>query len=342
MTAALTGCAAGHWCTCVLGGALLLCLPSCRPAPGAEQGAHAIAPPPARATPGDARRATSGSTAAPGTTAATNHSPTSNTSTATTATAAPSISAQRTPPWPPPLPPRTQTDWCIDEVAVLDEETCFVLPEKRTSQLLIYLHGIVPPRGESIQKTNFERVVASAAKRAGVAALIPRGEQGFAPKGHTKWWSWPTSGVAFPRQAPPFVDKLKAKREKLERTLGVHFDRVYLAGSSAGAYFVVAAALHGALAIDGYGAMSGGANLNVKTAGSLAPRPFYIGYGKQDSVGPGADALAKTLTHLGWPVQVRAHATGHGAREVYLDEAFAFWTAARDPAPDSDGRSRSD
>ena len=73
--------------------------------------------------------------------------------------APPSAPAPVAKPWPAKKPDPVETDWCIDAVEPLDEETCFVLPEKPSTELLIYLHGIVPPEKTSIQKTNFETVV---------------------------------------------------------------------------------------------------------------------------------------------------------------------------------------
>ncbi|KYF83825.1 hypothetical protein BE11_34665, partial [Sorangium cellulosum] len=222
-------------------------------------------------------------------------------------------------------PPRVETDWCIDGVDALDEETCYVLPDAPTHALLIYLHGIVPPGKESQQKTNFETVVARASRRAGVAALMPRGKVGLAPKGYASWWGWPTNGSAYDRHAAPMIDAFAEKRRKLEEIAGVSFSRVYVAGSSSGAFFAAALALRGGVVADGYGAMSGGAGLVAHELAALDPRPFYIGFGAHDTVGRSARALADVLRGAGWPVRVAEHPVGHGAREIYLDEAFAFW-----------------
>src|SRR5262249_42718776 len=140
----------------------------------------------------------------------------------------------------------------------LDEETCYVLPEKPTVTLLIYLHGIVPPTKTSTQKTNFETVVATSSRRAGIAALMPRGKQGLAPKGRDDWFGWPTNQSSYELHALEMVRAITKKREELERWAGVSFSRIYWAGSSSGAYFATMLALRGDIEADGVGAISGG------------------------------------------------------------------------------------
>ncbi|WP_437829784.1 hypothetical protein [Sorangium sp. So ce1153] len=228
-------------------------------------------------------------------------------------------------PWPRARPPRVETDWCIDGVDALDEETCYALPDAPTRALLIYLHGIVPPGKESQQKTNFEMVVARASRRAGVATLMPRGKVGLAPKGYASWWGWPTGGPAYDKHAAAFVATFAEKRRKLEEIAGVRFSRVYVAGSSSGAFFAAALALRGGINADGFGAMSGGGGQATPELATLEPRPFYIGFGSHDAVGRSARGLAGVLRGAGWPVRVAEHPVGHGAKEIYLDEAFAFW-----------------
>jgi predicted esterase len=218
------------------------------------------------------------------------------------------------------------SDFCIEGVSALDAETCYALPSSPTSELLLYLHGIVPPGKTSRQKTNFETVVRVTSQRAGVAALMPRGELGLAPKGHSDWWGWPTTAAAHAKWSPKLLLKLADKRRKLEALVGRPFTRLYVAGSSSGAYYAITLALSGdlALAADGFGAISGAASRSAIPAG-LPPRPFYIGHGTLDTVGGAAVSLGRGLREAGWPVQVAAHPLPHGTAEVYLDEAFAFW-----------------
>jgi predicted esterase len=122
-------------------------------------------------------------------------------------------------------------------------------------------------------------------------------------------------------------------KRKLEAIVGGTFEKTYLAGSSNGAYFLSALALRGecdafGFPVDGYGAMSGGA-AGGRGADALAgktPHPIYVGFGTyDDETKKGARMLASVFESAKWPVRIAEHPFGHGAREVYLDEAFVFW-----------------
>jgi predicted esterase len=241
-------------------------------------------------------------------------------------------------------PPAT-SDWCVDGLSALDEDVCYVLPPMPAGpprRLLVYLHGIVPPTPDSPQKHTVQSVVLHASVRAGVAALVPRGRRGYGPAGARDWWGWPSSSDAVAALAPSIFRRLAEARRKLESVAGVTFERTYLAGSSSGAYFVAAVAAHGELLpddfpVDGFGAMSGG-GAGEGTAGRLGrspPRPFYVGFGTyDDDTRARALSLVSALRAARWPVRVAEHPLGHGANEVYLDEAFAFWLESdATPAP---------
>jgi predicted esterase len=213
----------------------------------------------------------------------------------------------------------------------LAEDACYVLPERPTTTLLVYLPGLMPPDRESPEKRNVERVVANAARRAGVAALVPRGPSrdelaaGRDAKGMGHYRSWPTSDDAYQRHARRLVDRIAALRHALEELAGAPFERVYLGGSSAGAYFAAHLALRGDFEADGFAILSGGSGRPAPRLGEMPKKPVYVGYGDGDLVGAKAQALAAQVRAAGWDVRVAVHHTGHGAREVYLDEAFAFF-----------------
>jgi predicted esterase len=234
-------------------------------------------------------------------------------------------------PAPPALPalPAVATDWCVAGTTGLDDETCYVVPAAaRSRALVIYLSGIVPPTPTSPQKENVERIVHDAALAHGFTALLPRGRRGIGPPQARDWYAWPTTASDYAAYAPGMIAHWLEAKATLETALGRPFEHLYVAGSSSGAWFVVALAFNGALAADGWAAISGGAP-GAWTAGDLVARtrvPFYVGYGSNDpTVAPGAHSLATVLRTAKWPVEEKVHPLGHGARAVYVEEAIAAW-----------------
>ena len=223
------------------------------------------------------------------------------------------------------------TDWCIDGLEALDAETCFYLPPAGAAprRLLIYLHGIVPPGATSPQKEAVESAVRNAAHRAGWAAMIPRGRRGVGPGANKDWWAWPTTSSDYAKYAAKMAADWRVQRDALAVLAGGPFARTYLAGSSNGAYFVATLALRGAIAVDGFGAMSGGsaAGWSAAQLTHVPKPPFYVGYGAYDETNTGPKALASLLESAAWRHRAAAHPVAHGAKEIYLDEAFAFWDA---------------
>jgi predicted esterase len=237
----------------------------------------------------------------------------------------------------PPAPPGIKTTFCLEGVLeALDEDACYFLPDAPTKTLLVYLPGLMPPDLESPEKRAVETVVRNAAQRAGIAALVPRGPTraelaapGRDDKGMGHYRSWPTGDESYSRHAKRLVGRIEALRRAVEALAGASFERVYLGGSSAGGYFTGYLMLRGDFAADGYAVLSGGSARPM--ARDLPKRALYVGYGDGDVVGEKAEALAAQVRRAEWSVRVSKLHTGHGARERYLDEAFAFFAAA--PAP---------
>jgi predicted esterase len=223
--------------------------------------------------------------------------------------------------------PNVPTDWCLEDFVAIDEQTCYLAPpaeSARPRRLLVYLHGIVPPSPKNApQKENVFTAVKNAAHRAGAAALVPRGIRGVGPSGAKDWWAWPTSPDKHVEHAPAIVKRILAAKARVEESSSEPFAKTYLAGSSNGAYFAVNLVLRGEIDVDGLGAMSGGAPTQIKGTTRL---PVYVGFGKYDEASKnGGLALAKAAESAGWPTKVAEHPFPHGAREVYIDEAFSFW-----------------
>lgn len=230
-------------------------------------------------------------------------------------------------------PTSVATDWCTDGMPALAEDVCYVLPggaNGAPKALLVYLHGIVPPVPDSPQKRTVQRAVLAASTRAGFAALVPRGRRGIGPGHERDWWAWPTTAEAHAQLTSSIVARWVDAKRALEDRTGAPFERTYLAGSSNGAFYVTALALHGdvpttGFPVDGFGAMSGG-GASSGPAARAEPRPFYVGFGTYDAESSArARSLAALLRAARWPVRLAEHPFGHGAHEEYLDEAFSFW-----------------
>jgi predicted esterase len=213
----------------------------------------------------------------------------------------------------------------------LDEETCYVLPAPdapSARSLVIYLPGIVPPVTPNPQLENVDRIVHDVALARGFTALIPRGRRGIGPPHAKDYYAWPTNAADYAAYAPTMITHWLDAKQTLERALGRPFEHLYVAGSSSGAWFVVALAFRGALPADGWAAISGGSpgTWTSRDLATRTPKPFYVGFGESDpSAAAGARALVAVLRAAKWPVEAQAHPFGHGARAVYLEEAFATW-----------------
>jgi len=71
--------------------------------------------------------------------------------------------------------------------------------------------------------------------------------------------------------------------------------------------------------------LSGGSGRPAPHLAELPRSALYVGYGDGDIVGPRAEQVAAQARAAGWKVRVAVHHTGHGSREVYLDEAFELF-----------------
>lgn len=227
--------------------------------------------------------------------------------------------------WNPPQEPTTS--WCKEGFVSLSEGMCVLVPPqlREPKSLLVYLHGVIAPYGDS--QRIVQGIVARNARSRGYVALMPRGRRGLGPPPTEDWWAWPTTSQKHRQHAPDMIRSWNVARNSLQEKLGIKFDRTYLAGSSNGAFFATIVALNGEFDADGYGAMSGGSAAGRSKAQIRATKrgPFYVGYGVYDELKPHPISLGQLLQAAGWPNRVAEHREGHGAREIYLDEAFTFW-----------------
>jgi predicted esterase len=222
---------------------------------------------------------------------------------------------------------RDGSEWCTEGLTPMDESACFVAPEAihEPRSIVILLHGIVAPTGDTQRPA--QQAVASNARARGYVALFPRGRRDVAPPKLEGWWAWPTTFETHARWAKTMVDSWLRARDGLEQRLGARFERTYLLGGSNGAYFATALALRGEIAVDGFGAISGGTR-GTRTPAQIAATsrpPFFIAYGVHDDTKANPIALAALLEEARWPHVLVAHDTGHKLREDEVDAAIRYW-----------------
>jgi len=201
--------------------------------------------------------------------------------------------------------------WCAPEVSELSDHVCTfdggpTAEGRRT--LVVYLHGAyaTSPGFAYLQ----QRAMALHAKRHSFTVLLPtspRTAGGFV---------WPTSQAAREEQEAKILAGLKRSRAELEKRHG-KFDETFVIGFSSGAYYSSSLALRGALDVDGYLVLAGGAAwARPPQVGpdAVATRraPVFVGVSAADAqTRDHSRAFAGTLAELKWPFKVEERNAGH-------------------------------
>lgn len=219
------------------------------------------------------------------------------------------------------------TSWCSDGWLGLDEGTCFFAPANPSGELLIFLHGMMPP--DASPKTMQQMVLAEAESR-GAVVLFPRGRAGLCSWAEEvkTWFCWPTSRANVDLHAAGLFAEFQQWQQKLESLLNTTFHKRYLFGFSNGGYFASYAGLEAWWRVDGVGLVAAGRSF-VDTALFPAERaPFFLRVGQLDqtSVKNSAQNLAYVLSQQGWPHDFKLQAgKGHELWPSDLAAAFASW-----------------
>ena len=167
----------------------------------------------------------------------------------------------------------------------------------------MYLHGMLAttPGFQYVQ----QRALANEAKALHFTVLIPTSplvEGGY---------YWPTSRTAIEAQEPDILARIARARADVGARVGRPFDETFVVGFSSGAYYGSSLALRGALDVDGYIILAGGASwARPKEPGKRAP--VFVGVSKRDGqTAEHSRALAGTLAALRWPYRVEEREVGH-------------------------------
>jgi predicted esterase len=220
--------------------------------------------------------------------------------------------------------------WCAPEIDELPDGVCWYAPADARATLAIFLHGVVMP-GTTWQ-WNQQRAAVRAARRHRLVVLIPRGRRGVGRGSWADWWSWPSGVAAQKQHEAEVLAEWRRARQTLEQRRAARFERVWVFGFSAGAYYAASLALGRRFAADGWAVFAGGAA--PKGFGRRrAPRgaePFYVGWGGRDRARRDPERLARELRAAGWPVLAGPRPrVGHTMTDSQLADAVKFLSRGR-------------
>lgn len=240
--------------------------------------------------------------------------------------------------------------WCAPDLEHVGEATCFWLAPKppppsitvaqpipgqnareEPRTLVIFLHGLTGDG--STWQWDRQRMYVRLAKQHNFSALMPRGRKGIGPGRDPDVWAWPNSQRAQSEVEAEVLADLAAAREALEKRSG-KFDRVFVFGFSAGAYYATSLMIRERLEADGFAAFAGGSgNEYEKLLAKRVKRrtPMFVGYGTRDPDRKRQQALVKMLEELDWPHRVMPARVGHTVTTAQLEGALEFLARPNTP-----------
>ena len=216
--------------------------------------------------------------------------------------------------------------WCAPEVSELDDHVCYFdggTPADGRRTLVVYLHGILAttPGFQWLQ----QRAMAIHAKRLNFTVLLPtspRVDGGY---------GWPTSVAAQREHEAEIVTGIQKGRAELEERLGHRFDETYVVGFSSGAYYASSLAVRGALDVDGYIVLAGGASWVRNEIKAAKRAPVFVGISAADRQTAGQSrAFAGVLAGAGWPYRAEERNATHMVDWVFMTHGMQ-WLRGRLP-----------
>jgi len=229
--------------------------------------------------------------------------------------------------------------WCVqaEQIEALTETLCHFSPappERAPKTLVIFLHGLTK-LGTTWQH-NGQRGLARAARANGFEVLMPRGRLGAGSSKFADHWNWPSSADGQRTLEDEVLAEWLEAKKTLEQRNGRPFERVYVFGFSAGAYYATSLALRGRLKVDGYGVFAGGGapkGIERWAKGTHPKTPIYVGYGHKDRARRDPQRLGRALRAMGWKHRVVGRKNvGHSMTDAQIREALRFLDGAASPA----------
>jgi len=219
--------------------------------------------------------------------------------------------------------------WCAPEVNELSDHVCYAegtTPKDGRRTLVIYLHGMLAtnPGFPWLQ----HRAMALHANRLGFTVLMPTSPR------HENEFVWPTSESAQKEEEASILAGIKKARANLERRLGHSFDETFVVGFSSGAYYASSLALRGALDVDGYIVLAGGASWARTHAAKADRAPIFVGVSAADKqTRDHSRSFGATLANLHWPARTEERNAGHMVDWTFMSNGLAWLRSQRPITP---------
>jgi predicted esterase len=203
---------------------------------------------------------------------------------------------------------------CPSGYSKVMDGACLALPKGPPRALVVYLHGMLPPKPDWTAAREF-RLIANEATRRGVAVLAVRGEKGFCAWGDDVRddWCWPCDMSMLPL-AGKFVDRIARAVHAAHLDTGPPI----IAGFSNGGYFTAMLASDVSFDAKAYVIFHAG-QLDGQTFDADRWRPTLLVGAAQDPIQlPAMRHLAQTLEKSKWKATL---AVNDGKHEITSRDA---------------------
>lgn len=224
--------------------------------------------------------------------------------------------------------PAMENAWCASDVETLSDTMCFAAADTASTDLVIFLHGLVKD-GSGWQHAQ-QRGMKAYARAHGFDVLMPKARLGAGPA--ADMIAWPAKPSKRAEEDEVIADIL-ASRKVVEQKRGAAYARVFVMGFSNGAYYATSLALRGRLDVDGYAVFAGGSGKGFTKSGVTKDRrPMFVAIASKDKTTvKNMKSLDRLLIQLGWPHRTKAHAVGHAVGAVPMREALAYLRKEGEP-----------
>jgi predicted esterase len=215
---------------------------------------------------------------------------------------------------------------CPGGYVAVDKGACLAAPKGTPKKLVVYFHGMLPPKPPWPEAPELRRIAAEAVRR-GIAVLAMKGEQGMCAWADDvrEHWCWPCD-MSMDPLAGRFVDRVHAAIAALPFSAGPPV----LAGFSNGGYFVTMLASEARLEASGYVIVHAGM-LDGQKFDEKRWKPTLLVGARQDVYQfPAMKHLAEELEHAKWSAEFDVHDGKHEVSETDAKSIIDFVERLKD------------